>query len=116
MWSSAVLSPEEGKEPLLPMCVGVRARARSRARGLLGLPGKPSPLRDDSPQGPDQSELGRRGKGSPSTPSRLISLCLRGGLLEDVHAAGGPETDHVRQTDLGALDLAVAGLAAEVVA
>src|SRR5690606_37877087 len=38
------------------------------------------------------------------------------GLLEDVDAAGRAEADHVGQADLGALDLAVAGLAAEVVA
>ena len=39
-----------------------------------------------------------------------------GGLLEDVDAACGAEPDHVRETDLGAFDLTIAGLAAEVVA
>src|SRR2546422_1057215 len=39
-----------------------------------------------------------------------------GGLLQDVDAAGRAEPDHVGQTDLGLGDLAVAGLAPEVVA
>src|SRR5206468_3236072 len=47
---------------------------------------------------------------------RVSRRGLRGGLLEDVYAAGGAEADDVRQTDLGSLDLAVAGLTAQVVA
>src|SRR5688500_8227226 len=38
------------------------------------------------------------------------------GGLQDVHAAGAAQPDDVGQADPGALDLAVAGLAAEVVA
>ena len=47
---------------------------------------------------------------------RGLNAVLGGGLLQDVDAAGGAEADDVGQADLGALDLAVAGLAAEVVA
>ena len=36
------------------------------------------------------------------------------GLLEDVDGAGGAEPDDVREADLGALDLTVARLAAQV--
>src|SRR4051812_26228821 len=39
-----------------------------------------------------------------------------GGLLEDVDAAGRAEADDVGEAHVGALDLAVAGLAAEVMA
>src|SRR5689334_4285665 len=50
-------------------------------------------------------------------PQCRISLrSSGGGALQDVHAAGRAEPDHVGEPDLGAVDLAVAGLAAEVVA
>src|SRR4051794_33776709 len=39
-----------------------------------------------------------------------------GGLLQDVDAAGGAEADHVGKTDLGAFDLAIAGLTTQVMA
>src|SRR5688572_13229041 len=41
---------------------------------------------------------------------------LRGRLLQDVHATRRAEADDVGQADLGALDLAIAGLTAQVVA
>src|SRR3954471_22482096 len=41
---------------------------------------------------------------------------LGGALLEDVYAARGAQPDDVRQADLRALDLPVAGLAAQMVA
>ena len=50
-------------------------------------------------------ENGRR------SPPKALAVAL---LLEDVHGARGAEADHVGQADLRALDLTVAGLAAQV--
>src|SRR5690606_20250154 len=57
----------------------------------------------------------------PAEPRRRLARGERrhagsGGALEDVHAAGAAEADDVRQADRGVLDLAVAGLAPQVVA
>src|SRR5918994_6486360 len=48
--------------------------------------------------------------------SRCSDPLLLCGLLEDVHAAGGAEADHMRKAHRGPLDLAVARLAPQVVA
>src|SRR5208282_1583360 len=58
--------------------------------------------------------------GSPAmsttrTPARRVSgITSGGGLLEDVHGAGRAQADDVGQPHLGPLDLAVAGLPAQV--
>src|SRR6266851_5258244 len=56
---------------------------------------------------------------SPAEPPGVRggpAMTSDGGLLQDVDAAGRAEADYVGQADLGVVDLAVAGLAAEVVA
>src|SRR5436190_11379958 len=53
-------------------------------------------------------------KSGVSVPGCSIPETLDRRLLEDVHRACRAETDHVRQADLGVLDLAVAGLAPQV--
>src|SRR5689334_12099659 len=55
----------------------------------------------------DASRGGRSIMGRDGTPARLPS---GGRLLQDVHAAGRAEPDHVGEADAGALDLAVTGL------
>ena len=57
----------------------------------------------------------RSSSSTEASPSRR-TVPSGGGLLEDVDAAGRAEADHVGQADLGALDLAVAGFTAKVVA
>ena len=44
----------------------------------------------------------------------VLRVGLDGGFFEDVDGAGGAEADDVGEADLGALDLAVARLAAQV--
>src|SRR2546429_4200986 len=53
-------------------------------------------------------------KSGASVPGCSIPETLDRRLLEDVHRACRAEPDHVREADLGVLDLAVAGLAPQV--
>src|SRR3546814_3797180 len=62
-----------------------------------------------TPSSPSRTEPTRRGSFERACRSG-------GGALQDVHAAGRAEADDVGQAHLCALDLTVAGLAAEVVA
>jgi hypothetical protein len=85
-----------------------RADPRAHRRPPRGVPGaRHGPARGPPGDGP----------GAGLVPARR-ELRHRGGggLLQDVDAAGRAEADHVGQADLGTLDLAVAGLAPEVVA
>ena len=63
---------------------------------------------------PPASTQPRRPAPEPVPPTRPARRVLRRRLLQDVHAAGRAQPDDVGQPDLGALDLAVAGLTAQV--
>src|SRR3954453_9658623 len=70
------------------------------------------PRRSDSVTG--SPAWSGRLKAGASVPGCNMRETLDRRLLEDVHRARGAEPDHVGQTHLGVLDLAVTGLAPQV--
>ena len=82
---------------------------RARRRAAL-----PRERREQLHDRPGRSASTAAGPASEPNCAGTRTSGLDGGLLEDVDGAGGAEADHVREADLGALDLAVAGLAAQV--
>src|SRR3954449_11558509 len=69
-----------------------------------------------SPRPPTTSTPGSTPAARAEQPTRTGETSAQARLLQDVHAAGRTETDDMGHADLGALDLTVTGLAAQVVA